>query len=1374
MGSGTDGQVDTLTVYNGDLIAGGYFTIAGGVECNCIARWDGAAWHPLGSGMNMPVRALMVHANALIAGGQFSVAGGEVCNRIARWNGAAWQPIDGGTDGEVLSLVADAGDLFAGGSFASAGGLPVANVATWQCLYVPELCVDTTMLDVVCNEGVGAPPEAFAVWNCGADGTVLDYTLSDDVDWLECIPADGTSAGEHDVIAVQFTTWDLPAGAYSANITIMDPAAGYESEVISVSLTLVPTPVECATEWHTLGGGVSDPYEFGVYALTEYGGDLIAGGTFRTAGDQDCNGIARWNGSIWQSLGSGFDDGVRSLIVHNGQLIAGGIFWDSGGASCECIAWWTGSSWQQLGSGLQDWVTSLATYDDELIASGSFTRSGDTECLRVARWNGSSWEALGGGANQSVFVVTVRDDELIAGGDFTTIGGVTCSRVARWNGTDWQPLGSGVDGTVYALVVYDDKLIVGGNFTTAGGVPCGNIASWNGESWQAFGAGANYSVTALVVYGGELFVGGNFTSIDGIECQRIARWDGSTWRTVGPGMGKEIGAIALFNDELIAGGKFNHVGGMWCNGIARCHPCQMYQVPGDFSNIQSALNAAQDTDIIELTDQTYIGSDNRNLDFLGKRVVLRSASDDPMACVIDCLGLNRGFRFHSGETSDTLLQGVTITGGQATQGGGIYCNNASPKIVNCIVRDNTAIDEGGGVYCEGSVPILSNCLFESNAATLGGGLAGYDSDPVLANCSLGGNTASVHGGGFWLGSSSPVVTNSILWGNSPQELYLYSGEPTITFCDVQGGWPGEGNRDLDPLWVDPTAGDFHLLEDSPCLDLGNNSALGMVGTDLDGNARVAHCRVDLGVYESPYFLDCNDNGIGDACDIADGTSLDENGDGVPDECEVPEICRAPTELAPTCLVSQDADPQTFDVWNCGAQTLEYEITDNVEWLDCLATSGDSAGPDDVDTITVSYSTTELPCGLHTATITISDTAGSAEPQTIDITLTVTGEPAIAYEPTAVSAWCDVGADATDQVLKIWNAGLCTLDYTLAASDDLEPGDWLSCEPTEGSSTDGAHQTHTIHFATAGLAKGDYTGWLTIGTPDDPNSPRNIPIGLTVGGFDVGGVVFSNMDDVLGSGVEGVEVTVTGPGGPWTRCTAGEQGLWEIHNVPQGEYSVMAAKDGCTFAHVVGYEIQGPPPITIQVDDEHEGAIGSIKFLATCDPRACCLGGTTCIDNVAEQACVDFGGTYQGNGSTCAAGCDYADCNANGVWDAVDIEGCTSADCQPNGVPDECDVDPSDPDGNGLVSPDADGDGVPDECVGPPLCAGDVNCDGVVDYGDIDYFVAALSCVGGDPSCWPPGGVPVDCPWLNGDCNGDGNVTYADIDPFVARIGATCP
>lgn len=68
---------------------------------------------------------------------------------------------------------------------------------------------------------------------------------------------------------------------------------------------------------------------------------------------------------------------------------------------------------------------------------------------------------------------------------------------------------------------------------------------------------------------------------------------------------------------------------------------------------------------------------------------------------------------------------------------------------------------------------------------------------------------------------------------------------------------------------------------------------------------------------------------------------------------------------------------------------------------------------------------------------------------------------------------------------------------------------------------------------------------------------------------------------------------------------------------------------------------------------------------------------------------------------------------------------------------------------------------------PAQCAGDLNCDGEINFGDIDPFVAALGYPGGV-------GWPFACPWLSGDCNGDGVVNFGDIDVFVALIGTNCP
>ena len=105
-----------------------------------------------------------------------------------------------------------------------------------------------------------------------------------------------------------------------------------------------------------------------------------------------------------------------------------------------------------------------------------------------------------------------------------------------------------------------------------------------------------------------------------------------------------------------------------------------------------------------------------------------------------------------------------------------------------------------------------------------------------------------------------------------------------------------GNLDSDPYFVG--GGDYHLTSVSPCVNRGDDAATGMTSVDLDGDTRIQECRVDMGADESPYYRDCQPNGISDACDISAGTSEDTNGNDIPDECEAPEICLDPAVLSP--------------------------------------------------------------------------------------------------------------------------------------------------------------------------------------------------------------------------------------------------------------------------------------------------------------------------------------------------------------------------------------------------------------------------------------------------------------------------------------------
>jgi hypothetical protein len=116
--------VRALAVSGANVYAGGYFTNAGGINANYIARWDGNSWNALGSGMspNSLVMALAMSGTNLYAGGVFTNAGGISANYIAKWDGSSWSALGSGMDNYVDALAVSGSDLYAGGVFRMAGG----------------------------------------------------------------------------------------------------------------------------------------------------------------------------------------------------------------------------------------------------------------------------------------------------------------------------------------------------------------------------------------------------------------------------------------------------------------------------------------------------------------------------------------------------------------------------------------------------------------------------------------------------------------------------------------------------------------------------------------------------------------------------------------------------------------------------------------------------------------------------------------------------------------------------------------------------------------------------------------------------------------------------------------------------------------------------------------------------------------------------------------------------------------------------------------------------------------------------------------------------------------------------------------------------
>ena len=300
-----------------------------------------------------------------------------------------------------------------------------------------------------------------------------------------------------------------------------------------------------------------------------------------------------------------------------------------------------------------------------------------------------------------------------------------------------------------------------------------------------------------------------------------------------------------------------------------------------FDSIQKAIDNGFPRGTIVVLPGTYTGNGNKNLDFRNIRMTV-SGANGPANCIIDCQGEGRGFYFHSGEGPDSVVEGLTIANGKADNGGAIRCDNSSPTINHCIFRNNSASFLGGAVYLVGS-------------------------DVVLRNCTFFGNTALYGGGAICHASGTMTLVNCILWGDSAPEISSYA-ERRVRYCDVQGGFAGEGNINADPLFADPASGDYHLKSQagrwdvkaktwvkddvtSPCIDAGDPNSDWAAEPPPHGE------RINMGAFGGTIQASLSKSAAGNLADL--------NGDGSVNYADVEML--AEKWLHQEALLPEDLD-----------------------------------------------------------------------------------------------------------------------------------------------------------------------------------------------------------------------------------------------------------------------------------------------------------------------------------------------------------------------------------------------------------------------------------------------------------------------------------
>lgn len=344
-------------------------------------------------------------------------------------------------------------------------------------------------------------------------------------------------------------------------------------------------------------------------------------------------------------------------------------------------------------------------------------------------------------------------------------------------------------------------------------------------------------------------------------------------------------------------------------------------VPADYSTIQEAINAADvlGGDTVLVSPGTY----SESINFSGKALKLLSVSGTESTIISPPSG-NSSVIFESGETSNSVISGFTLTNGGLYLNGssplitsniiinsdtGVYCNFASPTVISneicgcsgnafylggaatAIIKSNIIENNGGGIsmfaagtpqvacnwilnnsgdalngYNWSDVDLIQNVIVSNSGSALSFLVPSGCRGPLAVNNTIVNNGAGVTIVGF---DGNSKVINNILVGPSVvnisyfnsydvpvfqnNDIYSVNGD---AFAGVLTNLTGiNGNISINPCFTCQTSGDYHLLENSPCIDAGTNEASSFTNTDLDGNSRVLSAStngtaiIDIGAFE---------------------------------------------------------------------------------------------------------------------------------------------------------------------------------------------------------------------------------------------------------------------------------------------------------------------------------------------------------------------------------------------------------------------------------------------------------------------------------------------------------------------------------------------
>jgi len=347
--------------------------------------------------------------------------------------------------------------------------------------------------------------------------------------------------------------------------------------------------------WLPLGNGVGGTINK-LYADT-VSNLLYVTGAFSANSDNIFGGVAKWDGITWDTLPncqSTYTPSKFKVFKYSDTLYISGYFYYTPQNSTN-IARWNGSIFDTI-PGTRDMnIYCTAEKSDTLYLGGFFKKCGNDSAFSLCKYDGCHFTAITPNydGNAYILCMTFYKDTLYVGGNFGLYSDPSIASFAKWDGAGLLSVSeqfSNVNCTIETMAVYKDELYVGGAFRKSDGFTGDYIMKWDGHQFTEVGGGTNQRVTCMKVYNNELYVVGWFTSVGNIECHNLAKWDGTQWICLNHDAFDftfSLRDLSFLNDRLYIAGMFDKIGNDSIHNIA------MYNHP--LSSIQESYDDLKTT-----------------------------------------------------------------------------------------------------------------------------------------------------------------------------------------------------------------------------------------------------------------------------------------------------------------------------------------------------------------------------------------------------------------------------------------------------------------------------------------------------------------------------------------------------------------------------------------------------------------------------------------------------------------------------------------------------------------------------------------------------------------------------------------------------------